>query len=81
MSLEKRPRRSAPNEPVKQAIYTSFGVDAAAAYTLQMSGQTVTLGPGEPGIYTSHNGRPWSTVDVDNDNADNHHNWGAIWLR
>lgn len=77
-----------PTAIVNEALY-SFYIDPTNSFSINMSNENVTVGGSEPGIYTYHNGRPWTTYDVDNDastdgncalNYSNHPWWyGSCW--
>ncbi|MCF7846946.1 MAG: FG-GAP-like repeat-containing protein [Candidatus Gracilibacteria bacterium] len=54
----------------QQRMYADFSFDEANNYTLQLSNPDQKLdvvGSGLPGLYSTHNNRPFTTIDADND--------------
>ena len=48
-------------------ICCSFGLDASKNYTLTLSACQQQVGSTTPGLVSFHSGRPFTTVDADND--------------
>ncbi len=55
-----------------KATYTVSLSDSVAFYVLNLSNQNIIVGSSAPGLYTTHNTKPFSTFDADHDsNAGN----------
>lgn len=76
-----------PSAIVAEAIY-NFYLDPTNHFAINLSNENLISGGVEPGLYTYHNGRPWTTSDVDNDANSgncatyyNNHPWwyGSCW--
>jgi Tfp pilus assembly protein PilX len=57
---------STPTAISHKALYT-FYMNPQNYYAINLSNENVTLGGASPGLYTYHNGMPWTTYDSDHD--------------
>lgn len=53
--------------PIDQSMRCTYNLDANANYTINMSNCVELVGSVVPGLFTSHNGKPFTTIDADHD--------------
>ena len=78
---------SSPSVISHKATY-DFSLNSSNYYAINLSNQSIISGATAPGLYSSHNGRPFTTHDADHDSYGtncsamyNNHPWwyGACW--
>jgi len=55
------------NGAIDQRFYAAIALNASANYTLQLDSYQQKIGGTTAGVYSNHNGRPFSTWDADHD--------------